>query len=314
MNKNKKILIIGSKGMLGQEMVNVFRKDEAYEITSWDINEIDITNTKDANNKITKLKPAVIVNCAAYNAVDTAENKIEYEKAKILNGKAPGSLAKTAKKISATLVHFSSDYVFSDMPEMREPEGCSHTCATCSLHQGGMNELGFREDESPKPISNYGRSKLLGEKEVIKNVKKFYIIRLSRLFGRPGKVPGAKKNFFDLMLEVGKKNREVKVINDEISCFTYAPDLARKTKEIIDAKKSFGIYHIINSEPCSWYEAVLELYKQAKLKTKVIPVSSDDFPRPAARPFFSVLTNTKLNSLRSYKDALREYLNNIKKK
>jgi dTDP-4-dehydrorhamnose reductase len=314
MNKNKKILIIGSDGMLGMEMVKVFGKDNNYEVTGWDIENIDITNNKDTESKILKLKPAFIVNCAAYNAVDDAEEKIEYEKAKKLNGTAPGNLAKISKKIGATLVHFSSDYVFSGMPEIQEPAGCTHTCSTCSLHQGGMNDLGFREEDKPKPISNYGRTKLLGEREILKNTKKFYLIRLSRLFGKPAAAKGAKKSFFDTMLEAGKKNKEVKVIHDEISCFTYAPDLARKAKEIIEAKKPFGIYHIVNSEPCSWYEAVLELYRLAKIKAKVQPVFSEDFPRPAERPFFSVLANTKLNPLRSYKEALKEYLKTIKKK
>jgi dTDP-4-dehydrorhamnose reductase len=112
------------------------------------------------------------------------------------------------------------------------------------------------------------------------------------------------------MLELGKnKNRKiVQAVDEEVSCFTYAPDLAQKTKEILEAQKPFGVYHVVNSDPCTWYEATIELYRQAKIKTKVASVSSADFPRPAQRPFYSVLLNTKLNPLRSYKEALREYL------
>jgi dTDP-4-dehydrorhamnose reductase len=180
------------------------------------------------------------------------------------------------------------------------------------LHNG--RGLGYDEGAKPHPVSNYGKSKLAGEKAVQKNIKKYYLIRTSKLFGKSGKTEDAKKSFFDLMLELGRKNKEVRVIDEETSCFTYASDLAKKTKEIIDSKKPFGIYHVVNSDPCTWYEAVLELYKQAKIKTKVIPVLSSEFPRPAKRPFYSILINTKLNPLRSYKDALKEYLKSIKKR
>lgn len=309
MEKNKKILIVGVKGMLGQELAKIFKSDKSYELTVWDKEEIDITKEREVASKIKKIKPNIIINAAAYNAVDLCEkDKREFEKAKNLNGKAPGHLAKIAKKISATLVHYSTDYVFNGQPEIAEPAGCSGSCASCRLHQNFTPQIGFKESDRPKPISNYGKSKLLGEVNVKKNTKKFYIIRLSKLFGKPAKAEGGKKSFFDIMLSAGKKSKSVKVVDEEISCFTYAPDLARKTKEIIEAKKPFGIYHVVNSDSCTWYEAVLELYKLAKLKSKVIPVSGSEFFRPAKRPAFSVLLNTKLNPMRSYKLALREYL------
>ena len=309
MDKKTKVLIIGAKGMLGQELVKLFKKDEDNEVLAWDREDIDITDERDVNKKITKLKPAIIVNAAAYNAVDRCEeDKKEFAAAKKLNWDAPGHLAKAAKKIKATLVHYSSDYVFDGQPEIPEPTGCTHSCGSCSLHADFEPQIGFDECAKPKPISKYGKTKLMGEKEVAKNTKNYYIIRLSKLFGKPAKSEFAKKSFFDLMLEAGKKNKEVKAVDEETSCFTYAPDLARETKEIIESKKPFGIYHVVNSDPCTWYEAVLELYKMAKLKTKVIPVSGSEFPRPAKRPYYSVLINTKLNPMRSYKDALREYL------
>jgi len=307
--ENKKVLVIGAKGMLGQELVSVFKRDKDYTVTVWDQKEIDITNQKQVNEKITKLKPTIILNAAAYNNVDGCEkNKIEFEKAKNLNGKAPEYLAKIAKKIDAIFVHYSTDYVFSGMPEIPEPKGCSGSCGSCGLHQNFIPQIGFDEDAIPQPLQKYGKTKLAGEKAVQKNGENYYIIRLSKLFGKSAKSKDAKKSFFDVMLELGKKNKTVKVVDEETSCFTYAPDLAKKTKEIIESKKPFGIYHVFNEGACTWYDAVVELYKMAKIKVKVIPISSQEFPRPAARPYVSILLNTKLNPLRNYKLALREYL------
>lgn len=294
--------------MLGQELVKTFKKEKENEVFAWDIKNIDITDEKGVMAKLSELKPDVIINSAAYNAVDKAEEKEGFELAKKINGKGPGYLAKAAKKIGAVLVHYSSDYVFNGEPDVPEPTGCTHVCSTCALHDNFVPEIGFDEEAEPDPISNYGKSKLMGEQEVAKNTKKYYIIRLSKLFGKPAKAEVAKKSFFDVMLELGRKNKEVKVVDEETSCFTYAPDLAKKTKEILEAEKPFGIYHVVNSDACTWYEAVLELYKQAKIKAEVIPVSSAEFPRPAQRPYYSVLLNTKLNPMRSYKDALKEYL------
>lgn len=304
-----KILIIGAKGMLGQELVRLFKKDSGYKVLAWDQADLDITNETAVYRKIKVVAPAIIINAAAYNAVDKCEeDKKEFSLAKKINGLAPGYLAKTAKKIGAILVHYSTDYVFDGQPEIPEPTGCAHNCGGCGLHKNFVPQIGFTEDAKSNPISNYGQSKLMGEKEIAKNARKYYLIRTSKLFGKPALIAGAKKSFFEMMLELGKKNKTIKAIDEEISCFTYAPDLAKKTKEILESKKSFGIYHIVNSEPCTWYEATLELYRQAKVKTKVAPVSSAEFSRPAKRPAFSVLLNTKLNPLQDWKEALKEYL------
>lgn len=310
----KKVLVIGAKGMLGQELVNVFKRDKNYKVIGWDKADIDITREKEVDKKIGVIRPEIIINAAAYNAVDKCEeSKKEYEIAKKVNGLAPGYLAKAAQKINATLVHYSTDYVFDgDFEKIlaREPQGCTHSCATCGLHNN--QEFGFCEDDEPSPINKYGETKLLGEKELLKNAKKYYLIRTSKIFGQPAKSEEAKKSFFDVMLLAGKKNKEVKAVDEETSRFTYAPDLAKKTKEIIDSQKPFGIYHVTNTGEATWFEACQELYKLAKIKTKVLPVSGDEFPRPATRPFYSVLVNTKLNPLRDWKEALKEYLKNKK--
>lgn len=309
MQKTKQtVLILGAKGMLGKALLDVFKKDKNYAVISWDREDVDVLDEKKTVEKIGEIIPSIIINATGYNAVDKAEEKKEFELAKKLNGKVPGYLAKLAKKLDAIFVNYSSDYVFDGEPDMPEPEGCSHRCSSCSLHDNFVPEIGFDEEAKTNPISNYGKSKVLGEKEVTKNGEKYYIIRLSKLFGQAGKSDLAKKSFFDIMLEAGKNHKSVKVVDEEISCFAYAPDLAQKTKEIVEAEKPYGIYHVVNSDPCTWYEAVLELYKQSKLKTKVIPVSAEEFPRPARRPFYSALINTKINPLRSYKEALKEYL------
>lgn len=295
--------------MLGQELVKIFKKDENSKVIAWDREDIDITKEKEVAKKIGFTKPDIIINAAADNAVDKIEeDKKEYTLAKKVNGLAPGYLAAAAKKTKAVLVHYSSDYVFSGEPEIPEPDGCTHVCATCSLHEGFQPEVGFEEGDEPSPVNKYGETKLLGEKEAAKNAKNYYIIRTSWLFGRPAASQNAKRSFFDVMLEMAKKNKTVKGVDDETSIFTYAPDLAQKTKEILDSQKPFGIYHVTNSGPATWYEACAELYKQAKIKTVVMPVMGDEFPRPAKRPFYSVLVNTKLNPMRDWKEALRDYL------
>ena len=288
----KKLIIIGSNGMLGQELVKVFKDDKNYQVIAWTRRDLDITCKSEVIKKIGAVKPDIIINAAAYNAVDKCEqSKKEFELAKKINGFAPGFLAKAAKKNKAIFVHYSTDYVFNGAPVLN----------------------GFNENSKPNPINKYGQTKLLGEIEVKKNIRKYYIIRLSWLFGKSALSKNAKQSFFNIMFKLGKKNNVVKVTDDEIGCFTYAPDLAQKTKEIIDNKKSYGIYHITNNGICNRYEAVVELYKQAKLKVKVIPVKSDEFPAIAKRPMFSVLLNTKLKPLRSWKKALKEYLWNLKK-
>ncbi|KKQ52522.1 MAG: dTDP-4-dehydrorhamnose reductase [Parcubacteria group bacterium GW2011_GWD2_38_11] len=202
-----KVLIIGSHGMLGQELVNIFKSDTDYKVTAWDFDQIDITDENQVKEKISKLAPNIILNAAAYNAVDACEkDKNEFAKAKMLNGKAPGYLAKIAKKLDATFVQYSTDYVFSGYPDIPEPTGCSGSCGSCSLHEGFVPQIGFDENAIAEPLQNYGKSKLMGEDAVEKNGEKYYIIRLSKLFGKPAKSKFAKKSFFDVMLEAGRKS------------------------------------------------------------------------------------------------------------
>lgn len=284
--ENRKVLILGAKGMLGQELVGIFSCDEKYVVTGWDFEDIDVTDFISAEEKIRTFAPDIIINAVAYNAVDKCEESDEeYEKAMLLNAEVPGFLARLTKEMNAILVHYSSDYVFD----------------------GGKSD-GYSEDAEPKPLSRYGESKRAGEKNILGEDGENYVIRLSKLFGKPATSAIAKKSFFDVMLEVAKTKESVRAVDDEKSCFTYAPDLAQATKTLIEDAAPYGVYHLANSGSATWYEALQELYTQAKIGVTIQPVGSDAFPRKAKRPECSVLLNTKRPELRSYQEALKEYL------
>ncbi len=281
-----KVLILGSRGMLGQELVRIFSCDEKYSVAGWDVNDIDVTNFFNAEEKIKAYAPDVLINAVAYNAVDVCEeNDEEYRKAMVLNAEVPQFLAQLSRQMHILFVHYSTDYVFD-----------------------GENKTGYSEDAPTHPISRYGMTKRCGEEYVMKEGGNYYIIRLSKLFGKPAESQIAKKSFFDIMLHLGTTKDEIQAVDDEKSCFTYAPDLAKETKSLIEDKASFGIYHLPNSEDVTWYQAVLELYTQAKMRVIIHPVTSKAFPRPAKRPRYSKLLNTKRPKVRSYVEALKDYL------
>lgn len=276
----KKILIIGAKGMLGNDLIKIFKDQN---LILWDKEEIDITNENLVNTKIVQLKPEIIINVAAYTDVDRCETNQDL--AMKVNGYAIKYIAQVCKKIGAILIHISTDYVFH-----------------------GDKKDGYKEDDIPQnPLNVYGKSKLLGEKLLLKIQPKFYLIRTSWLYGHYG------KNFVDTILKIAKekiekKEKNIKVVNDQHGSPTYTLDLAKKIKEILELEKPFGIYHITNSENCTWYDFALEILKISNTKIKVEPCSTKDFPRPALRPEYSILLNTKLSQMRSWKEALKEYL------
>lgn len=283
----QKLLLLGAKGNLGTEIQK--KSIGEFQLTAWDKEDVDITDKTALTDKIRRLQPNIIINTAAYNLVDECEKNLNaFQLALKINQKAPGWLGEVALSIDAVLVHYSSDYVFA-----------------------GDRKEGYKEDDKTEPVNKYGKTKLLGERE-LENLKKqglkYYLIRTSKLFGSPGSSKFSKAGFFDIMLKLANTKKEIKVVDEELSCFTYTSDLAQATMELVTADMATGKYHIINSGPVTWYEAVTEMFKIAKIKIKVIPVSSDEFPRPAKRPQYSVLLNTKLKPMRDYKEALEEYL------
>lgn len=308
------ILILGAKGMLGQELVETFRDDEEVDLTAWDKEDLDVTDEVSLGSRITNLWPDIVYNCVAYNAVDACQNDPEEaEKARRLNAIFPGKLAQITESLQSTIVHYSTDYVFDGArPRYRSgnaPGCCGKGCNGCSYKGPGDAFDGYREEDLPHPLSVYGSTKYAGERAVEKNSSNFYIIRLSKLFGKPASSPGSKRSFFDVMLEKGRGgDQEVSVVNDEIANFTYAPDLAKASGKLVDGAMTSGIYHLVNSGACSWYDAVCQLYRLAGIHKHVRAVSSSEFPRPAPRPKYSALVNKKAEPLRSYVEALEEFV------
>ncbi len=273
-----KILIVGGKGMLGQDLVSAFENDNNYEVTAWDQTEIDITKEDQVSKKITGLKPEIIINAAAYTDVDGCEDNRKL--CMSVNGDALKNLAKACKEIDSILVHYSTDYIFN-----------------------GERKEGYEEDFSEiNPVNYYGEAKAVAEKNIKENCEKYYILRTAWLYGKNG------KNFVDTMLNLAKKMDELKVINDQHGKPTYTLDLIKRTKEIIENGEEFGIYHVTNEDETTWYKFALEIFRQAGVEIKVNSCTSEEFPTKAKRPHCSGLINTKLPKMRSWKKALRDYL------
>jgi dTDP-4-dehydrorhamnose reductase len=285
----KKVLIIGSRGMLGQELVKAFEADKEYEVTAWDLPEIDVTDEAQIDSKISILAPQIIINATGYNDVDKAEQDAEFFKAIKLNGLAPRYLAEAARECRAILVHYSSDYVFD-----------------------GREKSGYFETDHTHPICRYGESKLIGEQAVRCSLEEHYVIRLQRLFGEPAKSNLAKKSFFSKMLELAETQKTIDVINSELGNFTYAVDLAVRTRYLIEHVLPFGVYHITNETPAAtWYGAAKILFSEILKRSDVelTPVSADKFKRPATRPEFIIL-RSRLHAMRPWPMALAEFLQN----
>jgi dTDP-4-dehydrorhamnose reductase len=280
------ILILGAKGNLGSQLE---KEMSGHEVTAWDQEEIDISDKELVFKKMRELRPGLVINAAAYNKVDKCEeDDVEYELARRINCQAPLYLAQACLEIGATFIHYSSDYVFD-----------------------GQSFEGYIETDEPAPINRYGKTKAEGERGVVGlsgQGLKWYLVRTSKLFGPPAPNTDAKPGFFDLMLTLAKERDSLDVVESEVSCFTYTPDLAKATRLLWEYRKPFGIYHLANTGAVSWYEAARYLFDMAGLKVKLNPVSPEAFPRPAKRPCYSELKNTKTEPLRIWQEALREYL------
>lgn len=283
----KKILILGAGGNLGSSLIKSFSKEKPL---AWDKINLDLTDIPATAAALEASQPSIIINAAAYNAVDLCENSdSEHKKALALNSDLPGFLADWCLEREALLIHYSSDYVFSS---------------------DNINHSGFDEKKKPQPINRYGETKLAGEKRILSLAKQglnYYIIRTSKLFGPKGSSLEAKSSFFDIMLKLASSQREIRIVDGEKSCFTYTPDLALATKDLIAERPESGVYHLINQGSATWFQGALELFKLFNLKPKIKAIRSEDLSRPAKRANSSILLNKKRPKLRNWRLALAEF-------
>lgn len=264
-----KALVTGAKGMLGQDLCPIL-EDNGFEVIETDIHNLDIT--KDCTEFITSEKPDIVIHCAAYTNVDKAEEDLE--NAKLINVIGTENIAKACAKADATMVYISTDYVFD----------------------GTKNEP-YMPDDKPNPINNYGLTKLQGEEAVKKYCTKYYIARTSWLYGHHG------KNFVETMISLADKP-ELKVVNDQIGCPTWTIELANGIIKLLD--QPFGTYHICGSGNTSWYGFAKEIFELEGLKVNLKPCTTEEFPRPAKRPKFSIMENNGIT--RDWRSALKDYL------
>ncbi|HAM37793.1 MAG TPA: dTDP-4-dehydrorhamnose reductase [Elusimicrobia bacterium] len=293
-----KILITGC-GMLGYDIFKSFNEEELYALDiaepSFNIENLnfqicDITDFDKTYRLITKINPEIVIHTAAWTDVDGAEKNIS--EAYRLNILGTRNIALSCQRFDAAMVYISSDYIFDG--EKKEP---------------------YIEFDKANPISVYGKSKYYGEVVVQQLLNKYYIIRSSWLFGKYG------KNFVKTILNLSETKKQIEVVNDQVGCPTYTNDLSSAIQKLVINKDSmstglYGIYHITNSESCSWYDFAKQIIKVSKKKCEILPLDSEKIKRPAIRPKNSVLNNFiwELNGfepLRNWKESLSEYLGEI---
>ncbi len=263
--------------MLGHDVKKVFFDSE---LISFSRREFDITNIDSTLAAVREHKPDFLIHAAAYTDVDGSE--LDPQQAYRVNSIGTRNVTMACEEYNCPVIYISSDYVFN-----------------------GSGNKPYDEWDRPDPINKYGLSKLLGEEFVTTLTNKFYIVRTSWLYGRNG------KNFVDTIARLLKEKEEIDVVDDQIGAPTSTYDLALKLRELIG--RGYGTYHISNSSSCSWYEFALEIARLENSKSRVKPVTSAQFKRPAPRPAYSLLGNTMLKlegleELRHWKDALQNYL------
>ena len=290
-----RVLVTGYKGQLGHDVVNELLKrghcpvgtdiriDEEETIESY---QLDITDSRKTTELIEKIKPEAVIHCAAWTAVDAAEDEDSKPKVYAINVDGTRNIAEACKTLNIKMLYISTDYVFD-----------------------GQGELPWDPDcKEYKPQNYYGLTKYLGEQAVANMVEKFFIVRIAWLFGKNG------NNFIKTMLKVGKTHDEVRVVNDQIGTPTYTEDLSRLLVDMIESDK-YGYYHATNEGGfISWYDFTCEIYRQAGYSTKVTPVTTEEYGlSKAKRPHNSRLDKSKLvrngfEPLPVWQDALKRYL------
>lgn len=301
-----KFFVTGVAGQLGHDVMNELAKrgyegvgsdiapqysgvEDGSSVTTMPYVGMDITDAKAVRETILSVKPDVVVHCAAWTAVDLAEDEDKKEKVYAINAKGTQNIADVCKELDCKVIYISTDYVFNG-------QGTEPWQPDCKDYQ---------------PLNVYGKTKLEGELAISNTVSKYFIVRIAWVFGLNG------KNFIKTMLSVGKTHDEVRVVNDQIGTPTYTYDLSRLLVDMAETDK-YGYYHATNEGGyISWYDFTCEIYKQAGLSTKVTPVTTAEYGvSKAARPFNSRLDKSKLTEngfqpLPMWQDALSRYLKEI---
>ena len=276
-----KILVTGVKGQLGYDVVKAL-ESRGHQPVGVDHEEMDLMNNNMIQNFIMNLKPEAIIHCAAYTAVDQAEEEVEicYQ----INAEAVKVIAECAKTLDIPMIYISTDYVFD-----------------------GTKASEYVETDIPNPINVYGASKLKGEQYVQQLLEKFYIVRISWVFGING------NNFIKTMQRLGNEQDQLNIIHDQVGSPTYTAHLAPLLVDMIETDQ-YGIYHATNEEYCSWYEFADEIFKQSQLDVTLHPITTDQYKTKAKRPLNSKMSKQKLSDygfhrLPTWQEALKNYLN-----
>ncbi len=278
-----KVFVTGVKGQLGYDVVKELER-RGMEAIGVDIDEMDITDAASVERVISEAAPDAVIHCAAYTAVDAAEDNVEL--CRKVNADGPRNIAVMCKKLDIPMIQISTDYVFD-----------------------GMGEQLWQPDDKREPVSVYGLTKYEGELAVQDTLEKYFIVRIAWVFGVNG------KNFVKTMLNLGKTRDKLTVVCDQFGSPTYTYDLSKLLVDMIQTDK-YGVYHATNEGFCSWHEFACEIFRQAGMQIEVTPVTSDQYPTKAKRPFNSRMSKDKLEEkgferLPDWKDALSRYLKEI---
>ncbi len=279
-----KVLVTGVKGQLGYDVVRELQK-RGHEAVGVDIDEMDITDAAAVERVMTEVQPDAVIHCSAYTAVDRAEEDIEI--CRRVNVDGTENIAQICKKLNCKMLYLSTDYIFS-----------------------GDGERPWEPDDEASPLNAYGQSKYDGELVLKKYVEKYFIVRISWVFGING------NNFIKTMLRLGRENGAVKVVDDQIGSPTYTYDLARLLVDMIESDR-YGAYHATNEGICSWYEFAKEIFRAAGMdNVSVTPVKSGEFPVKAKRPKNSRMSKEKLvtngfSLLPAWQDAVARYIKEL---
>jgi len=261
-----KALVTGGNGQLAQSLKDVVNHQDELDVDFQDLPDLDITNTQQLESYFLKNEFDYCINCAAYTAVDLAEEQSDLAYA--VNAEGPKYLAEVCQKHQVTLIHISTDFVFD-----------------------GQKRIPYLETDAPNPLSVYGASKLQGERSIQETTEAYFIVRTSWLYSEYG------NNFIKTMLRLSETRDEISVVSDQIGSPTYAGDLAEVLiKIVLSSSISYGIYHYSNGGIVSWYDFASEIFKQFGKKIEVKPIKTKDYPTAAKRPKYSVLDTTKIKN------------------